>query len=383
MIRYDAGETALRLRFPATYHEPLALAAAVEKVGGTLAPAGADYLLTLAGPPAQTGSQAAGIFATLQGVPLQDTIDLAAYRPAADPLVSCVILLTGNDHFAARFLIPSIIANSRDFPIEILVVFNGLWLDRALFGAVPILESDFGWVSQGYNAGAAAARGRYIAFFHDDCLLLTPDWIPRLLAALEAGAQAAAAAISRFDNKVATAKSVPLLITRARFAELGGYDTAYFVGYEDTDFSYKIWSAGGHIAAVADISLHFAGMSTVILYSQQPDLFRYLFGIHLLPPATIRQFQQFYMARVQSQREMKLLLDRDILYFTQKYGDYLLATGVAQADKMARLLARLGPVQADPFVQQSRNPQFIQGFYRQLVLNRRERSLTQVKAAYL
>ena len=50
---------------------------------------------------------------------------------------------------------------------------------------------------------------------------------------------------------------------------------------------------------------------------------------------------------------------------------------------MARLLARLGPVQADPFVQQSRNPQFIQGFYRQLVLNRRERSLTQVKAAYL
>ncbi|MCB0014946.1 MAG: hypothetical protein KDE34_23685, partial [Anaerolineales bacterium] len=142
-------------------------------------------------------------------------------------------------------------------------------------------------------------------------------------------------------------------------------------------------SAGGHIAAVADISLHFAGMSTVILYSQQPDLFRYLFGIHLLPPATIRQFQQFYMARVQSQREMKLLLDRDILYFTQKYGDYLLATGVAQADKMARLLARLGPVQADPFVQQSRNPQFIQGFYRQLVLNRRERSLTQVKAAYL
>ena len=122
MIRYDAGETALRLRFPATYHEPLALAAAVDKVGGTLAPAGADYLLTLAGPPAQTRSQAAGIFATLQGVPLQDTVDLAAYRPAADPLVSCVILLTGNDHFAARFLIPSIIANSRDFPIEILVV---------------------------------------------------------------------------------------------------------------------------------------------------------------------------------------------------------------------------------------------------------------------
>lgn len=237
---------------------------------------------------------------------------------AGDPVISCIILLTFNCHFVERFLLPSIIAGTT-IPYEIIIVYNGVETDLSPFENYTVIRSETGWVSKGYNQGVAAAKGRYIAIFHDDCLVTSPGWHQPMVAALEAGAFAVSTEVvyhPGFDLDYL--KGTPLVMTRAGYELMGGHDELFFGGIEDLDFSFRIRARGYSVKKIDMAYRHFRGMSTVILLSGRPGELRELFGYCLIPEHTIADWKATY-SRPAAVREMMLAVNRENLaYFEQK-----------------------------------------------------------------
>lgn len=287
------------------------------------------------------------LFARLHGFPYNGHVDVGEFRNASEPLLSCVILLTANHRFVARHLIPSIISNSAGFPVEILVVYNGVEMDIGGFGGLPVIPSPFGWVSRGYNAGVEAARGRYVALFHDDCMVCSPRWIPRSIAMLDDGHAAVTPELQNkptgLGGEFILAKNVPLVMRRQDFLDLGGYDEFHYAGYEDQDFTYELLSRGMSIGRLDLPYLHFDGMSTVALLSRKPELFSTLFGFRALARDTIRSLRSEVLGRLKDSPRIMLTAVRDTDYIVKKHRAYFERqdeTGILDVGKAAdRFLA--------------------------------------------
>jgi len=69
-------------------------------------------ILTVECPASDWDARVARAFAAINGLPALDAGRARGFRNASRPLVSCIILLTANDLFVRRTLIPSIIASS-------------------------------------------------------------------------------------------------------------------------------------------------------------------------------------------------------------------------------------------------------------------------------
>ncbi len=233
------------------------------------------------------------------------------------PLVSCVILLTKNDLFVRNHMIPSLIANSKGHPIEIIIVYNGTGCDLELFNGFDVLESPTLCVSKGYNRGAKAARGDYIGLFHDDCLLHDPGWIEKALERLNAETPAVT---PEFIDQAA--KCVPLVIKKDVFWELGGFDEHYFAGIEDLDFTYRVKAGGKKIELLDLDSVHYNGMSTILLLSKNAGVFRNLFGVNALPRQAVKKLQMFYLGNA-FQKGYHEILAKDTLYYFKKFQNVL------------------------------------------------------------
>jgi hypothetical protein len=92
------------------------------------------------------------------------------------------------------------------------------------------------------------------------------------------------------------------------------------------DFTHQILRAGGQVANVDLAHLHFEGMSTIIMYSQKPHLFRLLFGLNIFPPRCLKPFRDYYLLRLLKNREIQFLRQEHLLYFIDKFRDYLCQT---------------------------------------------------------
>lgn len=339
----------------------------------TLKDGGASVAVRLAAKVADRDGLWARLFARVHGYPDYGGVASAPFRNAADPVVSCVIVLTGNDRFVERHLVPSIVANSADYPIEIVVVYNGENLDLSRFRNLPVIRSDFGWVSRAYNVGVEAARGEYVALFHDDCLVGSPRWIGVGIRMLEGGYAAVTPEIQDKQvgpaGELVIAKNVPLMMRRQDFVEVGGYDEFYYAGYEDQDFTYNLLSRGLKIGQLDLSFLHFKGMSTISLMSGQADLFRVLFGYNALGPDLIGLLRARVLRNLRTSLEIELSELKDKLYFVRKYRAFFEAqknTGVLElgsaADKL--LAAHLQRYLFNPIFQDKQG--FIE-FYRRLL----------------
>jgi len=251
------------------------------------------------------------LFSKINNYPDFTDVNLKNFRNSNKPLISCIILLTMNDLFVKNHLIPSIIKSSESYPIEIIVIYNGKSANLNYFKQFKVIKSSPFWVSKGYNIGAKYAKGKYLAIFHDDCIINDKNWIKKAISILDKKVYAVS---PEFKGK--TAKNVPLIIKKNKFLEIGGYDEHYFMGKEDTDFSANILLRNKKIRKIKLKSIHFGGMSTMILFSKYSSKFKFLFSYNILPKEILSQFLEYYF---QLFKEKKIGIYLDEIYMSNKY----------------------------------------------------------------
>lgn len=291
-------------------------------------------------------------FATLHGTPAPYPAVKARCRlDTATPLVSCIVLLNENAMFVQEQLLPSLAAHAADVPLEVVLVQNGSAAPVAAPLPLRTVQAPWGAVAAGYNAGARLARGAYLAFLHDDCIIDDPAWIEKCIAALRAGHAAAAAEYRQMPDiegvtipGLLVAKCVPLVIRRETFFETGGYDEFHYVGYEDLDFTLALLERGRDLAAVNVRVRHYGGMSSTLKYCPVPGLDA-LYAMTAVPAGAIRQaFREYTAARAAADPADLMLLALDVqkLYVLKKYRRLLrMLDADAHAQAMTALERRI------------------------------------------
>ena len=289
------------------------------------------------------------LFAELGGFPAPYPEVGAPAARAAAPLVSCIIVVNHNALFVREQLIPSLFANTRAQPFEVVLVHNGATDSEALLAAFGGVRCASGAVSVAYNAGAALARGRYLAFFHDDCMVDDERWLEKCTAALDRGAAAVAAEFRRLERiagvevpPLPVAKCVPLVIPAEGFAAAGRFDEFHYLGYEDLDLTLRLAQLGKRVEAVDLRMRHFDGMSSVLKYCPLPGLAA-LFALTAVPRAAIlRRFKEFAERGLHRDGVdyMRLALDAQLFHVLMKYRDFLAGLDPSAYARAAERLAR-------------------------------------------
>ena len=261
-----------------------------------------------------------------------------AFDPAGlasgDPIVSCIIVVNENLPFVREQLLPSLVTNSRKFPIEIVIVCNGSVDCEGVPPKLQAIRSVWGAVSKAYNAGARASRGKLLALFHDDCILRDPLWIEKCVQRLDRGAHIVAAEYRMIDKvaglvmpELPIAKCVPLVIRKTDYDRLGGYDEYHYIGFEDFDFTLAAASRGMKLVAT-DLQVdHFHGMSSTLKYNPVPGLSD-LYALTALPRGAVMQrFKEFWNGGLYGVDHMCLAMDAQLLYVLRKYRAFLAGIG--------------------------------------------------------
>ena len=199
------------------------------------------------------------------------------------PLVSVIVAnVNGRRHLAT--LLESL--DAQDYPAqrrEAIVVDNG-----STDGSVEFLRTHHPEVrvvrnaaNEGFarsnNQGAEIARGKYLALLNND-LRLEPTWLTSIVAEAEhaapdlvclgsriltwdgagvdfAGASMAFTGIAynlRFaqgaePDELLFASGAAMLVERAVFLDVGGFDEEYFSYYEDVDLGWRLWLLGHRV----------------------------------------------------------------------------------------------------------------------------------------
>jgi hypothetical protein len=187
-------------------------------------------------------------------------------------------------------------------------------------------------VAAAYNAGARAARGRYVALLHDDCIIDDAAWLDKCMRALQAGAAGVAGEFRRLESiagvavpPLPVAKCVPLVLAREVLLGIGGYDEFHYVGYEDLDLTLAFARRGLRLEPV-DLKLrHYAGMSSTLKYCPVPGLAE-LYALAAVPAAAIlRRFREFAERGLPLEGVdlLRLALEAQLYYVLRKYRGYL------------------------------------------------------------
>jgi hypothetical protein len=321
----------LEIRYPRRLHDAGRAAAVARAHGLEVAAADANsWSLRL---PATGPSPAPlkAFFAELNGAPAPYPLPEAPRAPAA-PLVSAVIVVNENVDFVREQLVPSLVANSPPDALEIVLVYNGAAPEEPALGAWPGLRSAWGAVAAAYNAGARAARGRYVALLHDDCIIDDAAWIDKCVRALEGGAAGVAGEFRRLETiagipvpPLPVAKCVPLVLAREALLEIGGYDEFHYVGYEDLDLTLAFARRGLRFEPAGLKLRHYAGMSSTLKYCPVPGLAE-LYALAAVPAAAVlRRFREFAERGLPLEGVdlLRLALDAQLYYVLRKYHYYL------------------------------------------------------------
>lgn len=208
-------------------------------------------------------------------------------RQQVEPLVSIIIPVLNRLDLTAACL-KAIQGTTSAGVTEVIIVDNGSYsrtrtylCQQAIVGNLRLIINDrnegFG---RACNRGALAARGRYLLFLNNDTEA-TPGWLEALLSAAQGSQVAAVGAkllypdgrvqhagvvfspdkvpqhVHRFAQSdapevnrcgpVAAVTAACMLISRALFLEMGGFDEVYRNGYEDIDLCLRLRASGRNI----------------------------------------------------------------------------------------------------------------------------------------
>jgi GT2 family glycosyltransferase len=227
-------------------------------------------------------------------------------NPTSDVIEFSVVVPTRDRHMQLAACLEAI-AHLRYPPsrFEVLVVDDGscVSIEPVLTPyrdtlQLTLLSQASGGPAQARNRGAAAARGRFLAFIDDDCRP-APDWLDRLAACLEAspGVIAGGPTVNALDrNSYATASqtligylyeyfnrdprkpwflaSSNLALAATNFRAIGGFDCSYpTAAAEDRDLCDRLQERGHAMSYAPQAVVHHA--HTLSLFSFWKQHFGY------------------------------------------------------------------------------------------------------------
>jgi len=204
-----------------------------------------------------------------------------------EPTISAVVLAWQAEPWLPRAV--DALLSSDGVDVEVVLVDNGCTNDDVAQlahrpGVTVVRPGRNLGFAGGCNAGAAAARGRYIALVNSDCVV-RPGTLSRLVEAVEAPGVGIAAGSVRLaeDPTLINAGANPihvlglswcgrfgkpetrtepfdtlggsgacLLTTTAHWRRLGGFDETYFAYHEDAELSLRTWRTGQRVVCVPD-----------------------------------------------------------------------------------------------------------------------------------
>ena len=216
----------------------------------------------------------------------------------APPSVSVVVVnLNGRHHLVPCF--SSLL--KQDYPLdklELILVDNGshdgsLELMAEQFPTVRVIANHHNvGFAPAVNQGVAAATGEYAAFMNNDAYA-DPGWIRAMVSMLEANREQGVVCVGarlldwygqRIDfmagganlygmgnqffhglpieavraeqQELLFACGGAMLVDRAIFLELGGFDDDFFMYFEDVDFGWRLWVCGYRVLLAPDAVVH-------------------------------------------------------------------------------------------------------------------------------
>jgi GT2 family glycosyltransferase len=222
--------------------------------------------------------------------------------PSAPPRVSILIPTTCDTRFIEHCL-ASVLAHTTYCDFEILLLVNERHLAQAAkladritsqrlrLLAYPDRPFNYSWVN---NWGARQASGELLCFLNDDTTVITPDWLERLAARTSLPGVAAAGAkllypdntiqhagvilglggvaghaghglprascgyLDRFclEQDVSCVTAACMVMRASVFTELGGFDEALAVAFNDVDLCIRARAAGWRIIWTPTVELY-------------------------------------------------------------------------------------------------------------------------------
>jgi glycosyltransferase involved in cell wall biosynthesis len=243
-----------------------------------------------------------------------------------------VIIPTFNRRDGLRDILHSL-SCQKGFPggFEVIVVVDGstdgtveMLRDVTMPYPLSLIEQDNGGASTARNAGAALARGEYIALTEDD-VIPASDWlstaytllVTRNLDILEGRTeyQGTGGSVRRFEPPgIPSFIPCNLFIRRSSFAAAGGYESGFFdrdAGLyfrEDADLGFRLLDMGFSMYIASDVRVaHPLQFSTLraalrhaqryrfdpLLYKRHPRRYREFIEVKHIAGVTVRRPQHY------------------------------------------------------------------------------------------
>jgi len=178
------------------------------------------------------------------------------------PLVS-LVLVTYNSEAPLPALLDSLEATTYE-PYELIVVDNG-----SSDGTVPLVErrrpdatllrnAQGRGYGAGCNQGAARAQGEFFVFLNPD-IVVQPGWLEALVGSFERYPRLGIVSPEVLPpgwpprdagvppTEVATVPGCTMMVSRAAWDDLGGFDETIFLYWEDTDLCWRAWLRGWRV----------------------------------------------------------------------------------------------------------------------------------------
>jgi N-acetylglucosaminyl-diphospho-decaprenol L-rhamnosyltransferase len=185
------------------------------------------------------------------------------------PLVSLIVVT-----YNAELLLPTFFSHldrTRYSPYEVIVVDNASTDGTRAFleseqPAVKLLANEVGYgYGRGCNQGADIARGELLVFMNPD-VYVTPEWLDVLVQHLSENpdigiiSPQAHPPGKTFSNsavpfeELAAVPGCAMMVRRSAWNDLGGFNSEFFLYWEDTDLCWRAWLLGWRVAA--DLQAH-------------------------------------------------------------------------------------------------------------------------------